>query len=181
MRAGRAKGGSVAVMGARAVERVDVPGAGAVAVPVGEEARPGSRPAVVGDVMHVAVGGVRVPVMPVVGVPVAGAVGVPMAARRGRRRVVVGARDREEGDERPEREPRREVAVALPAVMMMASLPGFGGAGKGEHGREGGSENESGNGSPHRASPGTEAAPHRRPSGRRETGPAPFASDSPAF
>ena len=74
----------MAVMGARAAERMDVPGAGAVAVPVGEEARPGSRPAVTGDVMRVAVDGVRVPVMPVVGVSVAGTMGVPMAARRGR-------------------------------------------------------------------------------------------------
>ena len=156
-------------MGARAVERVDVPEAGAVAAPVGEDARPGSRPAVAGDVMHVAVDGVRVPVMPLVD--------VPMAARRGRRRVVVGARDREEGDERPEREPRREVAV--PAVMMTASLPGFGGAGKGEHGRESSRKNESGNGSPHRASSGTEAASRRRSSGHRETGP--FAPGSSAF
>lgn len=38
--AGVAKSGSVTVVGARAVERMDVPGAGPVSVPVGEEARP---------------------------------------------------------------------------------------------------------------------------------------------
>ena len=165
--------GSVAVMGARVAEWMNVPCAGPVAVPVGEEARPGGWPAMTGDVMHGAVEGVRVPVMPVVG--------VPLAARRGRRCMAVETRvrDREEGHERPEREPRREVAVAVPAVRMMAPLPRLRGAGKGEHGRESSRKNESGNGAPHRASSGAEAAPNRQPSERREADP--FAPDSSAF
>ena len=167
-------------MGARVAERMNVPGAGPVAVPVGEEARPGRRPAVTGDVAPVTVDDMRVSVMHVMHVPVAGAVGVPLAARRGRRgRVVVGARNREHGDERPEREPCGKVAVAVPTMMMMAPLPGLGGPGNGEHGRESGRENESGYGSPHRASSGTGTASHRRPAGPHKAGP--FASSSPAF
>lgn len=55
------------VVGARVVERMDVPGAGPVPVPLGEEAWPRSRPAVTGGVAPVAVGkmAVAVSVMPV--------------------------------------------------------------------------------------------------------------------
>ena len=54
--AGRSGRRSVPVMGARAVERMDVPGAGPVAVPVGEEARPRRGSAVTGGAAPVAVG-----------------------------------------------------------------------------------------------------------------------------
>ena len=65
--AGHSRHRSVPVVGARAVERMDVPGAGPVAVPIGEEARTRSRSAVTGGVAPVAVGkmAVAVSVMPV--------------------------------------------------------------------------------------------------------------------
>ena len=63
------------VVGARAVEGMNVPGAEPVMVPVGEEARPRSRPAVAGGVARVAVG--KMPVA-VSAIPVAVRV-VPVA------------------------------------------------------------------------------------------------------
>lgn len=97
-------------------------------------------------------------------------------ARRGRVRVVVGVRDREEGDERPEREPRGEVAVAVPVVMVMPP-PRLGRTGRGEHGRERGRENEGGYGSQHLASSGTESLP----AGDRQGATRPLASGSLPF
>ena len=79
---------SVPVEGARAVEGMNVPGAGPVPVPVGEEARPRSRPAVAGGVVPLAVEmAVAVSVMPVamrsvpVAVDAAGVAVVPVGAR----------------------------------------------------------------------------------------------------
>lgn len=159
--AGGAKSGSVTVVGTRAIERMNVPCARAVTVPVGEEARPGSRTVVTGGVPPVAVPAVRVvtvaedaarvPMVPVgarlepvrveverVGVPVM-SVGVPVMSvdmprvmRPGSGRgVSVG--DREKGHERPEREPRGEVAIAVPVVMPPSRL---GGTAKGDHDRD---------------------------------------------
>ena len=134
-------------MGARASKRMNVPCAGSVAMPVGEEARFGSRPAVAVGVVPVAMPAMRVVVHVM---PVVESVGVPRVMRSARRRGVVGVRDREEGHERPECEPRGEVAVVVPVVM---PPPRLGGAGKGEHGHE----RESEYGSPHRASSRTGA------------------------
>ncbi len=89
--AGHSRHRSVPVVGARAVERMDVPGAGPVAVPIGEEARTRSRSAVTGGVAPVAVGkmAVAVSVMPVavrvmpvaVAVDAAGVAVMPVGAR----------------------------------------------------------------------------------------------------
>ena len=150
------------VAGARAVERMDVPGAGPVPVPVGEEARPRRRPTVprrvspilVGKMtvemrvmtVAVAVDAAGVAMMPVgagmdpvrmemerMGVPVV-SVGVPpMAVRPGRRRGV-GMGHREESHEGSEREPRDRIASA--SVPVVVPPPRLGGAGDGEHDRE---------------------------------------------
>ena len=137
-------------------------------MPVGEEARPRSRPAVTGGVAPVAVGEVTVAVsampvavgvmpvamtvgaagvavMPVrawmnpvsmevapMGVPVV-SVGVPRTVVRPGWRRGVGMGHREEGHERPEREPRDRIAAPVPVVV---SPPRLGGAGNGEHGHE---------------------------------------------
>ena len=89
--AGRSGHRSVPVVGARAVERMDVPGAGPVPVPFGEEARPRSHSAVTGGVAPVPVGKmaatvsvmpVAVRVMPVaVAVDPAGVAVMPVGAR----------------------------------------------------------------------------------------------------
>lgn len=55
---GRPPSCSVAVPDARVAERMNVPYAGPVTVPVGEEVRPGSRPAVTGRTVRMAVNGV---------------------------------------------------------------------------------------------------------------------------
>lgn len=84
--AGRSVHRSVTVVGARAVERMNVPGAGPVAVPVGEEARPRRRPVVPGGVSSVVVSVMPVAVleMPVAMrvMPVAVAVAVAVDAVR---------------------------------------------------------------------------------------------------
>ena len=173
--AGRPGSGSVTVVGARTIERMNVPGTGPVMVPFGEEARSGSRPAVTGALVPVAVGKVPLAesVMPVsvdtagvavipvgarvesvrvevqsVGVPVM-SVGVPRVVRPGSRRGV-GMGNREEGDQRAEREPRNCIAAA--AVPAMVPPPRLRGAGKEEHGRK--SEYRK----PHRASLPTETS-----------------------
>ena len=77
------------VEGARAVEQMNVPRAGPVPVPVGEDARPRSRPAVTGSVSPVAMGKmpVSISVMPVtmrsvpVAVDAAGVAMMPVGAR----------------------------------------------------------------------------------------------------
>ena len=82
--AGRLGSGSVTVVGARAVERVNVPGSGAVTVPVGEKARPRRRPVMAGGVVPVAGGQmpIPVPVIPLaVAVDAAGVTVIPVGSR----------------------------------------------------------------------------------------------------
>ena len=185
--AGGSESGSVTVVGAGAIERMDVPGAGPVTVPVGEEARSGNGPPVTGGVVPVVAGKMPVTKIAVtvamtvgarmkpvgvmvkcVGVPVM-SVGVPRMVVRPGRGHGVGMGDREERHERPEREPRGGIAAAMAAMMSPARL---GSTGDGEHGRE----NECG--TSHRAS---SWAGSRRPPRSGGTARIPIASGSPAL
>ena len=202
--AGVAKSGSVTVVGAGAVEHMDVPGAGPVTVPVGEKARPGNGPPVTGGVVPVVAGKmpvteiavtvamrampvavtvdvVRAAVMTVgarmepMGVEVKG-VGVPVMSVRVPRMVVRPGRRRGVG--MGDREERHERPEREPrggiAAAVPAMMPPARLGGTGD--REHGRENECG--TSHRAS---SWAGSRRTPRMGGTARIPIASGSPAL
>ena len=181
---------------------MDVPGAGPVPVPVGEEARPRSRPAVTGGVAPVAVSkiAVAVSVMPVavcvmpVAVDAAGVAVMVVGARMdpvrmqvqgmgmpvvsvGVPRAVVRPRGRRgvgmsHREEGDERAEREPRDRIAAPVPVVVSPARLGGAGDGEQGRE------SECGTPHRAS---SRAGNRRTPRSSETARIPITSGSPAL